>query len=104
MRVGADRGHFSLAALAVQPLVFSFISKLVDPSRLPSYGDVHTTYLAFVTIGIGLNMVVVVMLHQVATAMRNEQVLGTLESLLATPTAIMTATGPPRRRRGSSAS
>ena len=62
-----------LASLAAQAVAFSFLGKLVDPARLPSYGGVHTTYMAFVTIGIGLNMVVIVMLHQVATAMRNEQ-------------------------------
>ena len=86
-RVAAVAGFVGLAA---QALVFSFIGKLVDPSRLPSYGATHTTYMAFVTIGIGLNMVVLLMLHQVATAMRTEQMIGTLESLLATPTAVST--------------
>jgi len=86
-RVAAVAGFVGLAA---QALVFSFIGRLVDPSRLPSYGATHTTYMAFVTIGIGLNMVVLLMLHQVATAMRTEQMIGTLESLLATPTAVST--------------
>jgi ABC-2 type transport system permease protein len=46
--------------------------------------------MEFVTIGIALNMVVALMLYQVATAIRTEQMIGTLESLLVTPTAIRT--------------
>jgi ABC-2 type transport system permease protein len=76
--------------LAVQALVFAFIGKLVDPSRLPTFGGTRATYMEFVVIGIAVNLVVVLMLHQVAAAMRNEQLIGTLESLLATPTKIAT--------------
>ena len=79
-----------LLALAVQALVFSFIGKLVDPSRLPMFGGSRATYMEFVTIGIALNMVVVLLLQQFATAIRTEQMLGTLESLLSTPTSIAT--------------
>jgi ABC-2 type transport system permease protein len=79
-----------LLAACVQALVFSFIGKLVDPSRLPSFGGTHATYLEFVTIGIGLNMVVLLMVHQLATAIRTEQMIGTLESLLVTPTKAVT--------------
>ena len=79
-----------LVGLAVQAVVFSFIGRLVDPSRLPSFGGTHASYMAFVTIGMGLNMVIVLMLHQVGTALRTEQMTGTLEALLITPTAMAT--------------
>ncbi len=86
-RMAAAVGIFGLAA---QVIVFSFIGKLVDPSRLPAYGATRATYLEFVSIGIVFNMVVVLMLGQVATAIRMEQMIGTLESLLVTPTRIGT--------------
>lgn len=80
----------AVLGLAAQAVVFSFIGKLVDPSRLPMYGGTRATYMEFVAIGIGLNLVVALMLNQVATAIRTEQMIGTLESLLVTPTAIAT--------------
>lgn len=76
--------------LAAQAIMFSLIGKLVDPSRLPSYGGAPTTYLEFASIGIVFNMIVVLMLGQVAMSMRSEQMIGTLESLLITPTWIGT--------------
>ncbi len=86
-RMAAFGGVLGLAAHA---LVFSFIGRLIDPSRLPAFGGGRVTYMEFVTIGIAVNMVVVLLLQQVATAIRTEQMLGTLESLLATPTKIGT--------------
>ncbi len=79
-----------LFGLVAQAIVFSFIGKLVDPSRLPLYGGTRASYLEFVSIGIVFNMVVVLMLSQVGTAIRNEQLIGTLESLLVTPTRMAT--------------
>jgi ABC-2 type transport system permease protein len=79
-----------LLSVIAQAFALSFLGKLVDPARLPTFGTTHATYLEFVAVGIGLNMLVLLMLHQVATAMRTEQLTGTLESLLATPTAIAT--------------
>lgn len=79
-----------IVGLAVQAVVFSYISKLVDPSKLPMYGGTRSTYLEFVSIGIVFNLVVVMMLSQVANAIRTEQMIGTLESLLVTPTRIAT--------------
>lgn len=79
-----------LLGIVVQAVVFSFIGKLVDPARLPTFGGAHATYMEFVTIGIGLNMIVVLMLHQLALAIRSEQTIGTLESLLTTPTRVGT--------------
>jgi ABC-2 type transport system permease protein len=73
--------------LAVQVVLFGFISKLVDPSKLPVYGGTRATYLEFVVIGIALGVFLQLGLHQVVGAIRQEQLMGTLESLLTTPTA-----------------
>jgi len=79
-----------LAGMAGQAIAFSFVARLIDPARLPIYGGAHADYLEFVVIGIAMNMVVLMMLHQLATAIRNEQLAGTLESLLVTPTRLAT--------------
>lgn len=72
--------------LASQIVVFYFVARLVDPGRLPVYGGTVPSYLAFVAIGLVVNLTAGVLLHQVAAALRQEQLAGTLESLLATPT------------------
>lgn len=74
-----------LAGLVGQVFAFSFISKLVNPALLPTYGHTHATYLEFVGIGIAVNVVVFLLLHQLAKAIRNEQLIGTLDSVLITP-------------------
>jgi ABC-2 type transport system permease protein len=79
-----------LVGIAAQAIAFSFIGKLINPAQLPSFGSTHATYMQFVTIGIALNMIVALMLHQLAMAIRTEQLMGTLESLLLTPTKITT--------------
>lgn len=76
-----------LMHIAVQAILFSFIGKLVDPARLPAYGGTQATYLQFTIIGVVLTLVSALLLQRVATAVRQEQLIGTLEALLATPTA-----------------
>ena len=76
--------------LGLQALLFSFIGKLVDPATLPSYGGTRAGYMEFVAIGIVLSLVTGLLLMRVATAVRQEQMIGTLESLLTTPTATST--------------
>jgi ABC-2 type transport system permease protein len=76
--------------LAAQIVVFSFVAKLVDASRLPTYGGTEITYLEFVATGLVLNLMLGVLLYRVAGAIRQEQLQGTLESLMATPTATAT--------------
>jgi ABC-2 type transport system permease protein len=73
-------------ALASQIVVFYFVARLVDPGKLPAYGGTVPSYLAFVAVGLVINLTAGVLLHQVSSAMRQEQLAGTLESLLATPT------------------
>lgn len=78
------------AGLAIQVLVLSWIGKLIKPSSLPEFGGVHVSYMAYVTIGIAVSMAAATLLYRVATALRGEQLVGTLESLLCTPTKVWT--------------
>jgi ABC-2 type transport system permease protein len=73
-------------ALATQIVVFYFIADLVDPGKLPVYGGTVPSYLAFVAIGLVVNLTAGALLHQVSIALRQEQLTGTFEALLATPT------------------
>lgn len=67
-------------------LVFYFISLMVDPSKLPTYGGTQVAYLEFAAVGMTLGIFIQFALQRVAAAMRAEQLMGTLESLLVTPT------------------
>jgi ABC-2 type transport system permease protein len=73
-------------SLFIQVLVFAFVGKLIDPAVLPSYGGQRTTYVEFVAIGLPIAVFLQIGLGQVMNAIRNEQVQGTLEVLLMTPT------------------
>ena len=75
-----------VAALAFQALSFYFIGLMVDPEVLPSFGGERATYMEFVAVGIALGVFIQLGLGRVAAAIRNEQLMGTLESLLMTPT------------------
>jgi ABC-2 type transport system permease protein len=76
-----------LVSLAGQVFVFYFVGRLVDPSLLPTYGGSEVTYLEFAAVGIALGVFIQFGLDRVAAAMRGEQLMGTLESVLVTPTA-----------------
>jgi ABC-2 type transport system permease protein len=75
-----------LLAIAVQAAMFGFIAELVDQSRLPTYAGVQASYFEFVMIGVVITTVSGLLLHRVATAVRQEQMIGTLEALLISPT------------------
>jgi len=72
--------------LASQVFVFFFIAKLIDPGALPTYGGTVPSYLAFVVIGLVINLTAGVLLYTVANSLRQEQMMGTMEALLSTPT------------------
>ena len=72
--------------LLAQVLVFSYVSRLVDPTKMPSFGGTRTSYMAFVSVGIALTAFMSVGLGRMVSAIRAEQYMGTLESLLVTPT------------------
>jgi ABC-2 type transport system permease protein len=75
------------ANVIFQVALFYFVGRLVDPRKLPSFGGRRPTYIEFVAIGILFSSFLQIGLGRVVTAMRNEQLMGTLESLLMTPTA-----------------
>jgi ABC-2 type transport system permease protein len=77
-------------SLLLQAVVFSFMGKLIDPQRLPSFGGHRSSYMEFVAIGISLGAFVQLGLGRVAHAVRQEQMIGTLEALLMTPTKVTT--------------
>lgn len=79
-----------LAAMVFQALALSLVGKLIDPARMPAFGGTRATYIEFVAIGICLNMIVLLLLHELSRALRAEQMIGTLESLLVTPTRVAT--------------
>jgi ABC-2 type transport system permease protein len=73
-----------------QGLLFYFVGLMVDESKLPSYGGEHVSYLQFAAVGMALSVFVQFGLQRVAAAVRAEQLMGTLESLLTSPTATPT--------------
>lgn len=84
-------GFFSdIFGLVTQMLVFAFIGQLVESDELPTFGGNPASYVEFVCIGIVLNVFVQMALTRTATAVRAEQMMGTLETLLMTPTATAT--------------
>jgi ABC-2 type transport system permease protein len=74
-----------LLQLCAHVLLFGLIGRLVNPALLPSYGGEQTGYLEFVAIGALLSLVFGILLERVASAIRTEQMIGTLEALLVTP-------------------
>jgi hypothetical protein len=75
-----------LINLAGQALVFAFIGKMIDTDQLPTFQGHQVTYLEFAAIGIALGTFFHFRLQRVSAVIRTEQLMGTLESLLATPT------------------
>jgi len=75
-----------IAGMFVQAITFYFVGLMVNDSVLPTYGGENVTYMEFAAVGIAFGAFISVGLGQVATAVRQEQLMGTLESLLMTPT------------------
>jgi ABC-type polysaccharide/polyol phosphate export permease len=78
---------WDIVGLAFQALTFYFIGKMVTPAALPTYDGAPVSYLEFVAVGIAISMFVGLALVRAASAFRDEQLAGTLEMLLMTPTA-----------------
>jgi ABC-2 type transport system permease protein len=79
-----------IGSLVVQVIMFNFVGKIVNPDALPSYGGTQSGYMEFVAVGILMSSFVEIGLSRVANSIRQEQLMGTLESVLLTPTAIST--------------
>jgi ABC-2 type transport system permease protein len=76
--------------LILQVVVFYFVGRMIDPSRLPVVGGHRVSYMEFVAIGIALTSFVQVSLGRVVSVIRTEQMMGTLEALVVTPTSFTT--------------
>lgn len=74
--------------LVVQAFMFSVVGKLVNRSSLPVYGGSHAGYIEFVAVGIVVGAFIQIGLNRVASSIRQEQLMGTLDSLLLTPTSV----------------
>lgn len=77
-------------SLLIQMVTFSYVAKIVDPSALPSVDGRQLEYLEYVAVGIAVTSFVQIALGRVVTTIRGEQLMGTLEALLLTPTAKVT--------------
>jgi ABC-2 type transport system permease protein len=73
--------------LIVQVLLFYFLNQLIPPERLPTFGGRPVSYIEFVTVALVVTSFMQVSLSHLVAALRQEQLMGTLESLLLTPTA-----------------
>lgn len=78
------------AGLIAQTAAFYFVGLMVDPAKIPEFGGSRVTYLEFVSIGIIVGTVFGLGVARMTVAIRTEQMRGTLEYLLTTPTAIPT--------------
>lgn len=76
--------------LFVQVLLFYYIGRLVPADSLPEFDGQPVSYLEYVTVAIVVTSFMSASLSRLVTSIRNEQLLGTLESLLITPTAPVT--------------
>ena len=74
-------------SLVLQTLIFVYVGRLIPPEALPVYLGRRVEYLEFVAVGITLASFLAVGLTRLMTAIRQEQVQGTLESLVLSPTA-----------------
>ena len=79
-----------LLFIGIQAAMFGFVAQLVDPLKLPTYGGERAGYFEFVMVGVVITTVSGLLLQRVATAIRQEQMIGTLEALLVTPTSATT--------------
>jgi ABC-2 type transport system permease protein len=76
--------------LLIQAVTISFIGLMIHSNELPKYGGQPVSYTQFAIVGVALAGFTSLALMRVAGGIRNEQVLGTLESLLVTPTSTKT--------------
>lgn len=76
--------------LLAQALLFSYVARMVDPQAVPTYGGQRPGYLAYVAVGIALTSFLQIGLGRMSSVLRSEQLAGTLETLLLTPTRLGT--------------
>jgi ABC-2 type transport system permease protein len=79
-----------IIGLVGQVLVFAFVGQMIDSDSLPRYGGTQVSYLEFAAVGIAISVFLQLGLDRVSVAIRGEQLMGTLEPVLATPTSTST--------------
>ena len=72
-------------SLIVQVALFYFLSQLIPADRLPRYGGRAVSYMEYVTVAITLTAFIQASLGRLIAAIRNEQMMGTIESLMVMP-------------------
>lgn len=76
--------------LLVQVVVLGLVGRLIPSSALPRFGGQSVSYLEFVTVGIAIGSFVQLGMQRVTSGVRSEQLMGTLEAILSTPTNLLT--------------
>ncbi|MBI5244334.1 MAG: ABC transporter permease [Elusimicrobia bacterium] len=74
-----------LAAILLSVATFYYVAKLIGPGALPAMAPYGGDYFAFVLLGIAFSSYQAVGLNSFSESLRQEQMLGTLESLLCAP-------------------
>jgi len=75
-------------SIAGQVLAFYFMSKLVGPSKAFGFGGHETSYFDYVVVNLAFVEFQTVAIQSFQRAIRSDQMLGTLEAVLATPTGL----------------
>lgn len=81
---------FSWLGILVSVATFYFISKLLSPEDIISLKGYGTGYFPYVLIGIAFAGYFSIAMHTFAGKIRDEQLSGTLEAMLVTPTRLST--------------
>ena len=75
-------------SIAGQVLAFYFMSKLIGPSKNFGFGGHASSYFDFVVVNLAFVEFQTVAIQSFQRAIRSDQMLGTLEAVLATPTSL----------------
>lgn len=75
-------------SIAGQVIAFYFLSKLIGPSKSFGFGGHTTSYFNYVIVNLAFVEFQTVAIQSFQRAIRSDQMLGTLEAVLATPTSL----------------
>lgn len=79
-----------LLGMVVQAVVLGLVAQLIDPDILPTYEGRPVGYLEFVITGLTVGGLVQLGMGKLTSVIRGEQLMGTLESVYASPTTSLT--------------
>jgi ABC-2 type transport system permease protein len=72
--------------MVLQIVIFYMVGSMVSETSLPRFGGGQVSYIEFAAVGIAITSFLQIGLTRVLGVVRNEQLMGTLEYLLTTPT------------------